>query len=66
MAAGVGAAGEGAAGIVVDEYGVSAFVDDSHVITRTLKASRVEGLDCIAGTLAVCRNTKAMDQGTRS
>ena len=50
----------------MDEYGVSAFVDDSHVVTRTLKASRVEGLDCISGTLAVCRNAKAMDQGTRS
>ena len=39
----------------VNHCRVSAFVAETEVVSKTYKASRVEGLNCIPGTLALCR-----------
>ncbi|MGB1595360.1 MAG: hypothetical protein ACPIOQ_21540, partial [Promethearchaeia archaeon] len=39
----------------LDDYRIAAFIDESEDVSRTYKASRVEGLDSISGTLVLCR-----------
>ena len=39
----------------LDDYRIAAFIDESEDVSRTYKASRVEGLDSITGTLVLCR-----------
>jgi len=38
-----------------DHYRYAAFVADTEAVAKTYKASRVEGLNCIPGTLTLCR-----------